>query len=121
MKKNNKLPLYIALLALDAAITIFLLVISIIMLTKAAQHLSQDQIKALPGKDMITFFQKNPTVYGWTCVAPLIALFLVNIVVLILYVRKTANKEKVTVSDLSEEEKEALRQELLNDLQSKKE
>lgn len=119
--KKNRLPLYITLFALDAAITIFLLVIAIIMLTKAAQHLTPAQIQALEGKDMITYFQKHPNVYGWTCVAPLIALFLVNIGVLVLYVRKTTKKEKVNVEDLSEEEKEALRQELLNDLQSKKE
>ena len=120
MKKNNKLPLYIALLALDFVVTVFLLVISIILLAKSAS-MNAAQIDAMPVTDMISFFQKNPMVYGFTCVVPLILLLLANIVILVVYVRKTTKKEAVKVTDLSEDEKEALRQELLKDLQQKKE
>ena len=118
--KNKRIPLYITLLVLDAAITVFLLVVSIVMLAKSAQ-MTPAQIEAMEAKDMISFFQKNPLVYGLTCVVPLVALFVVNIIVLILYVRKTTKKETVKVKDLSEDEKEALRQELLKDLQKKEE
>lgn len=120
MKKNNRLPLYITLLALDFAITAFLLVISIIMLVKTAS-MSAIQIEEMKVTDMISFFQKNPMVYGFTCVVPLFLLLIANIVILIIYVRKTSKREAVKVNDLSEEEKEALRQELLKDLQNKKE
>ena len=40
-----------------------------------------------------------------------------NIVGLVIYVRKTSKKEPTKLDDLSEEQKEALRQELLKDLQ----
>ena len=120
MKKNNKLPLYIALLALDFAITVFLLVIAIIMLIKTPQYTAA-QIESMKADTMIKFFIKNPTVYLWTCVVPLFLLLAANILVLVLYVKKTAKKEKVQVSDLSEEEKEALRKELLNDLKKENE
>ncbi len=120
MKKNNKLPLYITLLALDFAVTVFLLVIAIIMLVKTATT-SQGDLAFLEVKDMISYFQKNPMVYGFTCVVPLFLLLIGNIVILVIYVRKTSKREAVKVNDLSEEEKEALRQELLKDLQNKKE
>lgn len=120
MKKNKKLPLYISLLAIDFAVTVFLLVIAIIMLAKTA-GMTAAQIDAMEAKDMISYFQKNPMVYGFTCVVPLFLLLVGNIVILVIYVRKTSKKEPVKVNDLSEEEKEALRQELLKDLQNKKE
>ena len=120
MKKNNKLPLYITLIALDFVVTVFLLVIAIIMLAKSA-NLSGAEREALKPHDMISFFQKYPMVYGFTCVVPLILLLFVNIIVLVIYVRRTTKREAVKVTDLSEEEKEALRQELLKDLQEKKE
>ena len=119
MKKNNKLPLYIALLALDFVITVFLLVVAIIMLVKSSQ-MTAVEIEALEAKDMISFFQKNPLVYGLTCVVPLFLLLIGNVIILILYVRKTTKRETVKVTDLSEAEKEALKQELLKDLQNKK-
>ena len=121
MKNNKKLPLYIALFALDAIITVFLLVIAIIMLARAAQGLTPAQIADLPEDNMINYFQKHPTVYGWTCVVPLFVLLIANIVVLFLYVRKTSKKEAIKVNDLTDEEKEALKQELLNELKDKKE
>ena len=121
MKNNKKLPLYIALFALDAIITIFLLVVAIIMLARAAQGLTPAQIADLPEDNMINYFQKHPTVYGWTCVVPLFVLLIANIVVLFLYVRKTSKKEAIKVNDLTDEEKEALKQELLNELKEKKE
>ena len=116
MKNNKKLPLYIALFALDAVITIFLLVVSIIMLEQSAKGLTPAQIADLPDNNMIYYFMKHPNVFGFTCVVPLVVLLIANIVVLLLYVRNTSKKEALKVKDLSEEEKEALKQELLKEL-----
>ena len=62
-------------------------------------------------------YLKNKVVIGVT-------LFLIlagNIIGLVIYVRRSAKKEPVKVNDLTEEQKEALRQELLNDLKNEKE
>ena len=59
----------------------------------------------------------KPLVYGLAFVVPLFILLAANIIGLVFYVRKTTKKEPVKVQDLSEAQKEALRQELLKDLQ----
>ena len=48
---------------------------------------------------------------------PLFILLALNIVGLVIYVKKTSKKEPAKLDDLSDEQKEALRQELLKDLQ----
>ena len=103
-------------LGLDVAITVFLFVVSIIML--ATMPASGTNMKAYYEKDpnMITYLQANPTVYLLSCVLPLGVLLLGNIVLLVLYVRKAGTK-KAMLSDLSEEQKAALRAELLKDME----
>ena len=59
----------------------------------------------------------EPWKYGVFFVVPLFILLAGNIIGLVFYVRKTTKKEPVKVQDLSEAQKEALRQELLRDLQ----
>ena len=112
MKKSNK-PLIISLIVVDLIVTVALLVIHIIMLTQT--------IGAKPNEyssiGFIAFLQKNTTVYFWAFVAPLFAILVANIIGLVLYVKKTTRKEPVKVNDLSDEQKEALRQELLRELQ----
>ena len=49
-------------------------------------------------------------------VIPLFLLLALNVVALILYIRKVGQAKKVKLNDLSAEEKEALRQELLKDI-----
>ncbi len=117
MKKYKK-PLIIALVALDFAITVFLFVLSIIMLIKMGKHPNNPQAAAADSSGMIKYFIQNPTVYLVTCVIPLFVLLAVNIVGLVIYVKKTSKKEPAKLDDLSAEQKEALRQELLKDLQS---
>lgn len=114
MKKYKK-PLLIAGIVLDVAITVFLLVISIIMLFEAPKYanVAKNEIEV---KDMISAFQKNPTLFLITIVIPLFILLVINIIGLVIYVRKSTKKEPVQVDDLSEEQKEALRQELLKEL-----
>ena len=115
--KNYKKPLIIGLIALDFAITVFLFVISIIMIVTMGQHPNNPQAAAAASSGMIKYFIQNPTVYLVTCVIPLFVLLAVNIVGLVIYVKKTSKKEPAKLDDLSDEQKEALRQELLKDLQ----
>lgn len=116
MKKYKK-PLLISLIAVDFALTVFLLVISIIMIVTIATHNNDPRAAAAASGDPIKFFIENTTAYLWLCVIPLFILLAANIIGLVFYVRKTSKKEPAKLSDLSEEQKEALRQELLKDLQ----
>ena len=114
--KNYKKPLFIGLIALDIAITIFLFVISIIVLvTMASSQNLNEAIEKSSG--LIKFLLQNRTLYGVLFVIPLFVILAGNIIGLVFYVRKTTKKEPAKLEDLSEEQKEALRQELLKDLQ----
>ena len=117
LKKSTKV-LIIAGIALDVAITVFLFTISIIMLAKTAGKTAND-IENATG--FIGYLQKHPLVYGLAFVVPLFLLLAGNIIGLVIYVKKTSENKPVQVNDLSEEQKEALRQELLKDLQGDKE
>ena len=69
-------------------------------------------------KGLSLFLLEHTNVYFWGFVFPLFILLAGNIVGLVFYVKKTSVKaEPAKLSDLSEEQKEALRQELLRDLQ----
>ena len=114
--KNYKKPLFIGLIALDIAITIFLFVISIIVLiTMAGSQNLNEAIDKSSG--LIKFLLQNRTLYGVLFVIPLFVILAANIIGLVFYVRKTSKKEPAKLEDLSDEQKEALRQELLKDLQ----
>ena len=110
-----KKPLISAAIVLDVGITMFLLVLSIIMLAKTVS----DPNNVAGG--LIGYFQTHTLVYGLTCVVPLFVLLALNIIVLVVYVRKSAKKEPVKVDDLSAEQKEALRKELLKELSEESE
>ena len=112
---KNKKALWITLISLDVAITVFLFVISIIMLAKSASMTNRADIDSEPG--FIGFLMQNPLVYGLAFVVPLFILLAANIIGLVYYVKKQTRKEPVKVNDLSEEQKEALRKELLKELQ----
>ena len=116
MNQKYKKPLFISLIALDVAITIFLFVISImVLITMAGSSSLNDAIAKSSG--LIKYLLQNRTIYGVFFVIPLFLLLAVNIVGLVIYVRKTTKKEPAKLEDLSDEQKEALRQELLKDLQ----
>ena len=119
--KNLKKPLLIAALVLDVGVTIFLFVISIMILAKVIPATTlNDAINN--SKGLIQFLLKNPTVYLVAFVIPLFVLLAGNVVGLIIYVKKTSGKAApAQLDDLSEEQKEALRQELLKDLGAGKE
>ena len=115
MSKKNKKILYISLFALDMAITVFLFVVSIIMIATMPKH-SYD----INPKTFIGYFQANPTVFLLVIVLPEILLLAANILILVFYLKKTA-KKKVQLNELSAEEKEALRKQLLADLAKQEE
>ena len=115
MKKGIKY-LVIAGVVLDVAITVFLFVISVIMIALVGKY----TIKYAPehANGLILYLLNNTTVYFWGFVFPLFILLAANIVGLVFYVKKTSSKENAPtkLDDLSDEQKEALRQELLKDL-----
>ena len=112
---KNKKVLFIALIALDLALTIFFLVISIIMLAETVGK-TPAEIMANADNGLIGYLQNHTNVYGVGFVVPLFVLLALNIVGLVIYVKKTSKSEPTQLNDLSEEQKEALRQELLKDL-----
>ena len=109
---KTKRILFISLFALDMALTVFLFVVSIMMLA------TMPKVKAqINPRTFIGYFQANPTVFLWAIVVPLIVLLLANITDLVLYLRKSSKAKKVGLQDLNAEEKEALRKQLLADMQ----
>ena len=110
---NKKKVLFIAGISLDVAVTIFLFVLSIIMLANAGK--TDVERKAMTGF-VGWLVNLEPWVYGVAFVVPLFILLAANVIGLVIYVRKTTKKEPVQVSDLTDEQKEALKKELLNDL-----
>ena len=116
MNQKYKKPLFITLIALDIAITVFLFVISVIVLVTLAGSSTLAEAVS-KSKGLIRFLLQHRTFYGLVFVIPLFLILAANIVFLVIYVRKTTKKEPAKLEDLSEEQKEALRQELLKDLQ----
>ena len=110
---NKKKVLFIVGVSLDVAITIFLFVLSIIMLANAGKT---DVERAAMTGFVGWLVNLEPWVYGVSFVVPLFVLLAANVVGLVIYVRANTKKEPVKVSDLSDEQKEALKKELLNDL-----
>lgn len=117
--KNFKKPLIIAGLVLDVGVTIFLFVISIMILAKVIPAATLNEA-INNSQGLIKFLLKNPTIYLVAFVIPLFVLLALNVVGLIIYVKKTSGVKPAQLDDLSEEQKEALRQELLKDLQGEK-
>lgn len=120
MSTNTKKILIFSGIGLDVAVTIFLFVVAIIMIaTMPGSNLPKSEYNAKIAQNgpFIGYLQAHPTLYLWTCVIPLFVLLAANIVFLVLYVRKVGKKPEVAVDDLSEEQKAALRAELLKELQ----
>ena len=121
MNKNVKKGLLIGGIVLDVGITVFLLVVSIIMLATMPKNSIEMSEAIDTNGPFIGYLQQNPTVYLFTCVVPLFLLLGVNVVGLVMYIKK-AGKTKATLAELSDEQKDALKAELLKDLtESKKE
>lgn len=108
---KTKRILFISLFCVDIALTIFLFIVSIIML--ATMPKTKNEIDATT---FIGYLQANPTVFLLAFVIPLFILLAANVAILIWYVRKSNKAKQVKLNDLSNEEKEALRKELMKDL-----
>lgn len=106
---KNKKPLWITLIVLDVAVTAFFFVIHIIMLAS----LSKTEVEREAMTGLIRILMDNSTLYLCAFVIPLFVILALNIVGLVIYVRKTSKKEVTKLDDLSEDQKEALRQQLL--------
>lgn len=118
MNPKTKKILIFTGLGIDVAITISLFVIAIIMLaTMPASRIAAHEAIEKNGP-FIGYMQQHPTVYFWSCVFPLILLLVANIVILVLFVRTLGKKKQMAVEDLNEEQKAALRAELLKELQT---
>ncbi|MDY4819751.1 MAG: hypothetical protein SO206_05900 [Bacilli bacterium] len=121
MNKNVKKGLLIGGIVLDVGITVFLLIVSIIMLATMPKNSIEMSEAIETNGPFIGYLQQNSTVYLFTCVVPLFLLLGVNVVGLVMYIKK-AGKTKATLAELSDEQKDALKAELLKDLtESKKE
>ena len=114
---KSKKALWITLGALDLAIVIFLFVVHIIMLTHVVGKTAAEVQEFAKGTGFFPWLASHLTVYGLAFVVPLFLVLTANIVGLVLFIKKSSKKERVTVSDLSDEEKEALKKELLKDLE----
>ena len=117
MKKYKK-PLLIALVVLDVAIITFFLVVSIMLLTVVIPYQNKaDQLAHSQG--LIRAILEMPPVGSFFAfVFPIFLILAGNIIGLMLFVRKTTKKEPAKIEDLTDEQKEELRQELLRDLQA---
>ena len=116
MSNKKKILLGVAF-TLDAALTIALFVISIIMLVTMPKTQTDFIAQQTPG--LIPYLQTHSTIYLVSCVLPLVILLAVNVYACIRFIKKVYAKKKVELNDLSDAEKEKLRQEILNDLQKK--
>ena len=116
---NKKKILFISLAVLDIAVVVFLFVVHIIMLANVVGKTPTELEIFKQKSGLFPYLAGHLTVYGLAFVLPLFLILAGNIVGLVLYIRKSMKKENVTVNDLSEEEKEALKKELLKDLEEK--
>ena len=114
-----KKVLWLCLAALDIAIVGFLFVIHIIMLANIVGKTPIEIHELANGTGLVSYLAGHLSVYGFVFVLPLFLILAANIVGLVFYLKKNLKRGKITASDLSEEEKEALKKELLKELQEK--
>ena len=101
------------LVALDVILTLFLLVVSIIMLVQTINK-SAEEIRAATG--FIGYLQNHTTFYFCLFVLPLFLLLAADIIGLVIFVRRSTKEEPIEMKDLSEEQKAALKKQLLADM-----
>ncbi len=112
LDKKTKKIIYITLFSLDMLLTLFLFILSIIIL--ATMPKDSESLKNATG--MIGYLQKNPNLILGLIVVPLVVLLCINVYVLVVYVKKHAKESRAELKDLSAEEKAKLKEELMKDL-----
>ena len=115
MNPKTKKVLIISGLAVDVIVTILLFVFSIILLVNmpATKYDVQDP------STFIGWFEAEPIRILLIVVLPLAALLVLNIILTVLYIKKTGDggkKKEVTINDLTEEQKAALKQKILQEM-----
>lgn len=117
----KKKILWYGIAALDVAIVGFLFVIHLLLIIKLPQL--EDPIEHSEylkhGTGLVHYLISKPKVYGFAFVVPTALILAANIIGLVLYLKNSTKREKITANDLTEEEKEALKKELLKELQEK--
>ena len=116
---KNKKVLWICIGALDVMVVGFLFVVHILMLINVIGKNAPELIEFTKQKGFIPYLAGHLNVYGFAFVIPLFLVLAANIVGLVFYLKKSLKREKITASDLTDEEKEALKKELLKELQEK--
>ena len=116
--KKVKLPKWalIALAVADVGITMFLFVIHIIMLSSFVGKTDAEITILKMRTDLIGTLANNTNLYLGLFVIPLFVILAINIIILVVYIKKSTAKAPLKVSDLSDEQKAALRKELLKEL-----
>lgn len=115
---NKKKLLFICGGIVDLGITLFLFVIHIIMLVNITGKTDEELIALRNQDNLIGLLMRNNVLYLCAFVIPLFVILAINIVALVFYVRKqSAVKVHVEVKDLTDEQKEALKKEILKDLE----
>lgn len=118
---KNKKWLWISVGVLDIALTVFFFVIHIMMLASVVGKTNEQITQLRLSNTLIGYLARpeNSVVYLVGFVIPLFIILAANIVGLVFYVKKQTKKEPVKVTDLTDEQKEALKKELLKDLENK--
>ncbi len=114
MNPKAKKSLIIAGIALDVLVTILLFVFSIVILANMPESR-----RAIDSTTFLGWFQTEPLRILLLDVLPLSLLLITNVCLTIWYIKKTGKKEEkksVSLSDLSEEEKAALKQKILQEM-----
>ena len=117
---DKKKILWIALGVVDIAVVVFFFVVHIVMLSNVVGKTPEQIAEFAQGSGLFAFLAGHIDIYGYAFVIPLFVVLAANIVGLVIYIRRSTKKQEITINDLSEEEKEALKKELLKDLDDKK-
>jgi len=121
---NKKKVLFISLVSLDVAITLFLSVISIIMLALVA--IKKDVTAIQARTDFLGYLARTPGVFMGAFVVPLFLLLVANIIATVFYVNKKSKEQaknvkqedtKISYNDLTSEQKDQLLEELIAERQ----
>lgn len=116
MNPKTKKGLIIAGLSLDVLVTILLFVFSIVLLVNMPESKY-----LIDETTFLGWFQIQPVRILIIVVAPLVILLILNVYLSIMYIKKNGEEPKkaATLDDLSDEEKEALRKKILEEMLQK--
>lgn len=83
--------------------------------------MTADEIQSTANVGFIAYLQKHPTFYLCVFVVPLFVLLAANIIGLVFYTKKVTKSEPVKIESLSDDQKNALLNEMLEEQKKKNE